>query len=64
MLKLDSVSNLICQSFSNMSYKLNLKLATVNGNETAWKRSLDWVEEVPTLMIGISMASGRCGVGC
>ena len=42
-----------------MSFKLNLKLATAFGKETAWRRSNGWMEEVPTLILGISMASGR-----
>ena len=51
-------------SFSNMSYKLNLKLATMNGKERSWKIVSDWVEEVPTLIIGISMASGKFRIDC
>lgn len=42
-----------------MSFKLNLKLATAFGKETAWRRSNGWMEEVPTLILGISMACGR-----
>ena len=46
------------QYFSNMSYKLNLKLGTALGGEAAWKRKAsEWADEVPTLIIGISMAS-------
>jgi hypothetical protein len=42
-----------------MSFKINLKLATTLGRETAWKRSYDWMDEVPTMIIGLSMASGK-----
>ena len=50
-------------SFSNMSFKLNLKLATVHGREAAWRTSHNWMDEVPTLIIGISMAASKSRIG-
>lgn len=60
----------ICLAVShpNLASKINAKLSTCKNRATAWRRiSMEnpncsaWVDEVPTLVIGIATASGKCG---
>jgi hypothetical protein len=51
-------------SFSNLALKQNIKLSTPSGKQTAWRRESnirhDWLDSnIPTLIIGLSMASGK-----
>jgi hypothetical protein len=46
-------------SFANVAQKLNTKLATPLGRCAAWRLEENaWLKEVPTMVIGLSTASG------
>ena len=55
-------------SYPSVAMKVNAKLSTCTRLATAWRRRMPrenpnriaWVDEVPTLVIGIAMASGKC----
>jgi hypothetical protein len=59
---------LLLFSYSNIALKLNTKLSTCIEASCAWRRAPDehsqpklfyWVDEAPTLIIGIHLASGK-----